>query len=311
MHPGRCVLAAAIVAFVVSAAQQRFPRTYCARGNGTCWPTAADVTAFRAALDEGSIRPARNLTWRGLPHPQILAVPVSSPGFQPLYGLGAYPNTLRGLYHRTDDDVAANHTCFDLPADPLDGYASDNCKAALRNLPRDGWRPAFTVFVQNAAQAATALAFAVRHDLCVMVASTGHEYNNRHSCPPDGVFIRTALMKDKEFLPANRAPDGPSGSPHGAFRLGPGNIFSEVQAFAKSVGRAAVSGWCPSVGIVGFSLGGGHATLAPKFGLGADQIVEVELLVVRPGNSTARPTVAPLTVNARENTELGLLHRRQ
>ena len=41
---------------------------------------------------------------------------------------------------------------------------------------------------------------------------------------------------------------------------------------AKEVGRVVVSGHAASVGIVGWTLGGGHGQLAPLFGLGVDQV---------------------------------------
>lgn len=34
--------------------------------------------------------------------------------------------------------------------------------------------------------------------MCIMVAGTGHDFINRHSCQ-EGLFIRTALLKGAEF----------------------------------------------------------------------------------------------------------------
>ncbi len=41
---------------------------------------------------------------------------------------------------------------------------------------------------------------------------------------------------------------------------------------AKEVGRVVVSGHAATVGIVGWTLGGGHGQLAPLHGLGVDQV---------------------------------------
>lgn len=35
--------------------------------------------------------------------------------------------------------------------------------------------------------------FALKFNLCIMVAGTGHDYLGRHSCQ-DGLFIRTSLL---------------------------------------------------------------------------------------------------------------------
>lgn len=47
---------------------------------------------------------------------------------------------------------------------------------------------------------------------------------------------------------------------------------------AADVGRVAVSGHAAQVGVVGWSMGGGHSPLAPLYGLGVDQMLEVELV---------------------------------
>jgi len=38
------------------------------------------------------------------------------------------------------------------------------------------------------------------------------------------------------------------------------------------------SGWDPSVGVVGWSLGGGHGPFAPSLGLGVDNLLAAELV---------------------------------
>ena len=42
--------------------------------------------------------------------------------------------------------------------------------------------------------------------------------------------------------------------------------------------RVVISGHAGNVGIVGFTLGGGHSQLSPLHGLGVDQLLEVELV---------------------------------
>ena len=51
-----------------------------------------------------------------------------------------------------------------------------------------------------------------------------------------------------------------------------------VQELAAENGRVVVSGHAAEVGVVGWSMGGGHGQLAPSHGLGVDQILEVELV---------------------------------
>ena len=51
-----------------------------------------------------------------------------------------------------------------------------------------------------------------------------------------------------------------------------------VHEMAEELDRVVVSGHAANVGIVGWSLGGGHSQLAPLYGLGVDQLLEVEMV---------------------------------
>jgi hypothetical protein len=138
----------------------------------------------------------------------------------------------------------------------------------------ENFSPAFTVWPLTAAHVQAAVSFAVRHDLCIQVAGTGHDFMNRHSCH-QGVFIRTSLMKEVEW----DLQDVKSfGWAEGNAKLGPGLVFSELQSIAAEQNRFFASGWANTVGIVGWSLGGGHGPFGPSKGLGVDNILEVELV---------------------------------
>ena len=52
-----------------------------------------------------------------------------------------------------------------------------------------------------------------------------------------------------------------------------------VHERAKDAGRVVVSGHAGNVGIVGWSLGGGHGQLVGSHGLGVDQVLEVEMVI--------------------------------
>ena len=229
-----------------------------------CWPTDSEVAAFSSQLDPAA---SRVLWWPGGDAPRVCAVPVQSPDDQPLYGAGV--SGMSPVYSWPNRSIS-NQTCYSPPA-----YHPDMCLFATRNTPIEGWQPGLTVWPLTMAHVQVAVQFARRHDMCIMVAGTGHDFLNRHSCPY-GLFIRTALMKEMTFLP-NGAQEGGEAD-GGAIRFGPGIVFSEAHEFAADVDRYVSSGWAITVGIVGWSLGGGHGPLAPAAGLGVDNIVEVELV---------------------------------
>jgi ribonuclease T2 len=117
--------------------------------------------------------------------------------------------------------------------------------------------------------------FATKHNLCIAVAGTGGDFNNRHSCD-QGMMIRTALMKDIEWDSKDS-----KGFGHPSVRLGPGNTFAEVH-YSGSLQEPSsfiAAGWGQSVGVVGWHLGGGHGPFARSKGLGVDNILEVEVVL--------------------------------
>mmetsp|Transcript_22342 Transcript_22342/g.34713 ORF Transcript_22342/g.34713 Transcript_22342/m.34713 type:complete len:442 (-) Transcript_22342:103-1428(-) len=141
----------------------------------------------------------------------------------------------------------------------------------------------------SAEQVKNCLDFANKHNLAVCVAGTGHDYLNRHNCER-GLFIRMALMKNITWdLDDERNPQG------GSVTSGPGNVFEELQASAAPFGRYIASGWCSTVGIVGWSIGGGHGPFAPSVGLGVDNILEIEIM-------TAATEI--VTANSTHNTDI-------
>jgi FAD/FMN-containing dehydrogenase len=60
--------------------------------------------------------------------------------------------------------------------------------------------------------------------------------------------------------------------------LGAGCQFGSIYAFLDQYNHTIVGGASMTVGLGGYLTGGGHGLLAPDHGLGADQIVEVEMV---------------------------------
>jgi ribonuclease T2 len=81
----------------------------------------------------------------------------------------------------------------------------------------------------------------------------------------------------------------------GYIKFGAGIVFSEAHYEVGLIDRAIASGWALTVGIVGWSLGGGHGPFSPAFGLGSDNILEAEIVL---GDGSL------VTVNSEENNDL-------
>jgi ribonuclease T2 len=250
-------------------------RTTCTRGNPLCWPSSEQISTFNTSLSQGT----RVLYWPGGSSPRVSAVPIYSPNDQPLYGLGV--NGLLPLYVNEDP---ANATCFS-PA------GSVFCDAAVRNNPQEDINPAFVVWPLTVEDVSRSVLFAKKHRLCIMVAGTGHDFMSRHSCK-DGLFIRMSLFKQIVWDLSDLRGFGHS---DGNVKLGPGLVFSEIHHSAAQQDRFVSSGWSATVGIIGWSIGGGHGPFAPVAGLGVDNILEAEVVI-------ANGSV--VVANAKKNADL-------
>ncbi|KAK4104522.1 hypothetical protein N658DRAFT_521175 [Parathielavia hyrcaniae] len=258
---------------------------WCTPQDSHCWPTKTAIRKLEQALDPAV--PRLGLRWSSYPQPQPAPVPTGSINNQSFYGLGDAPAGLRAL-------PAAGAGAWN--------RASDMCKAALHQNEYRDWNPFIVVFPLNERHVAAALTFAARHRLCIATAGTGHEYNSRNSCPTGGLLIRTILLKDKSFLPTWG--EDPALAPAGAFRFGAGAVFAEMHAFSAEHDRAVASGWCSTVGMVGFHLGGGHGPFAPSMGLGVDNVLEIEVLQLGRDDAYGQPVVHKKTASRRRNPQL-------
>ncbi|WP_029896404.1 FAD-binding oxidoreductase [Nocardia brasiliensis] len=125
-------------------------------------------------------------------------------------------------------------------------------------------QPALVVGARHAEDVRAAIEYAARHGLPVAVQATGHGL----SVPADGgVLISTRRMNilevDVETCTA---------------RLGAGVRAGELVEAAAAHGLAPLIGSSPSVGVVGYLLGGGIGLLAREFGYAAEHVEALELV---------------------------------
>ena len=71
-------------------------------------------------------------------------------------------------------------------------------------------------------------------------------------------------------------------------RVGPGATWGDVIEAAAPFGLAPVSGTHATVGVTGFTFGGGHGYLARKHGLGADNLLRADVVTADGETLTAR-----------------------
>ncbi|KAK7941419.1 FAD-binding domain-containing protein [Apiospora aurea] len=146
-------------------------------------------------------------------------------------------------------------------------------------------------YVQYAVRAASTadyqatLAFATTRRIRLVIRNTGHDYFGK-STGAGALALWTHFLKDTAVIDDYKSPGyrGP------AMKLGAGVSGYEVYAAADAAGLVVVAGACPTVGTTGGYLqGGGHGPLNSRFGLGADQALEWEVVTADGKRLTASP----------------------
>lgn len=137
--------------------------------------------------------------------------------------------------------------------------------------------PKYTVNASETCHVQDALRFASKHNLRVSVKNTGHDYLGRSTSPEFSIW--THHLRGIELHSAFQAKNCSSHPAFSAMTVGAGNRLAQVYSAAKEHDLVVVGGAEPSVGIGGYLTGGGHSPLGAKFGLAADNVLEMEVVV--------------------------------
>ncbi|MFF4125717.1 FAD-binding oxidoreductase [Microbispora rosea] len=146
----------------------------------------------------------------------------------------------------------------------LPGDAGYDEERAVFNLNHE-LVPALIVVAESAADVQAAVAFAAGQHRPVLVKTTGHQMVG----PAHGaVVIATHRMNDVAIDSVGRTA-----------RVGAGAIWSEVVERAAKDGLAPLNGSNPTVGVSGYTLGGGLSpTLGRSHGYAADHVRSLEVV---------------------------------
>jgi FAD/FMN-containing dehydrogenase len=141
-----------------------------------------------------------------------------------------------------------------------DGYEAERSgfQTAFRH------RPAVIVGAADAEDVRTAVRFAVEHNMAIAVQATGHGVS---VIDQGGLLITTGRMTGITVdPPARRA------------RIEAGARWKQVVEQTAPHGLAPLSGSFPSVGVVGYTLGGGLGLLGREFGYAADHVRAIDVV---------------------------------
>ena len=174
----------------------------------------------------------------------------------------ANSSTLRRLRRAFDGAIH-------LPGDT----AYDALRAPLN--PALNPRPAIVAAPASATDVQAAVIAAREDGLPVAVQATGH---GLHRSYVGGLLLNVSGMRSVSVDPERRLA-----------RVGPGATWGQVLAAAAPFGLAPLSGSSPSVGVTGFTLGGGVGWLSRKHGFAADSVVRAEVVTATGQRIVASP----------------------
>ncbi|KAJ7729750.1 FAD-binding domain-containing protein [Mycena metata] len=221
-----------------------------------------------------------------------------SPGYPDSAAWNAFNDTISG---RLVSVVPSAKFC----ADPLGGYTDVEWSSALfRNtIPgamisvnweqgydfsppslcyRNGTTcgqgdvPLYSVEVETVTDIQAAVKFASAHHLRVAIKSSGHDSSGR-STAPQSLLIHTNKLNSISFADNFFVGTQNRGA---AVTVGSGVHMNDLYQHGKVNGKIAVGATAATVCAAGgYVQGAGHSALAPAFGLGADNVLEFQIVV--------------------------------
>lgn len=135
---------------------------------------------------------------------------------------------------------------------------------------RLGWnraiepRPALVAVAVSPEDVQAAVRAAREHGLPLAVQATGH---GTVVAADGALLLKTSQLASVVIDPERRTA-----------RVGPGAIWEQVNVAAARFGLGSLAGRCATVGVTGYTLGGGTGWLSRKFGYAADSVVRAELV---------------------------------
>ncbi|PHH59141.1 hypothetical protein CDD81_3699 [Ophiocordyceps australis] len=174
------------------------------------------------------------------------------------------------------------------PAEFLSMYFNNyTCDAFT---PRDrpcelGNFPSYVINVTGPADVQAGVQFAREHNIRLIVKNTGHDYLGKSS-GHGSLSLWTHNLKTTQFLSNYTSPQyrGP------AMKSGAGVEGFDYYQAVNRTGHRAVGGSCPTVGVAGgYTQGGGHSMLSSMYGMGADNVLEWEVVTLDGRHLIATP----------------------
>ncbi|KXJ94189.1 hypothetical protein Micbo1qcDRAFT_187915 [Microdochium bolleyi] len=172
------------------------------------------------------------------------------------------------------------------PVSPMwNHFANDTCLPDPDAPCSPAGYPAYVLNADSAAVVKLGVDFARKHNIRLNVKSTGHDYQGRSTQPGSlSIWLHHLQGFETHLDGGGFKPRGCRGADKGLTIPGPavtalgGTQMSVLYAGLDRLGLTIVGGGSKSVGVGGYVTGGGHSLLAPRHGLAADQVLEMQVV---------------------------------
>ncbi|KAK6527357.1 hypothetical protein TWF281_010537 [Arthrobotrys megalospora] len=212
-------------------------------------------------------------------------------------GIACYPGELYNKtaceiitsVYQSSDLIAQNPYMIDYP-----GYAGDPCpptnnsQSIKTTCNGIGLYPSYVINATNVAAVQAGVNFARRHNIRLIVKSTGHEFLGR-STGANSLSIYTHYWQGAQFHD-NFKPEGCAENKEGynAVTISPGMQWQDMYRLVDEHNKIIVGGGASTVGCIGGYLqGGGHSPLSSVYGMAVDQVLEMTVVLPNGQHITA------------------------
>ncbi|KAI1269442.1 hypothetical protein F5Y18DRAFT_98532 [Xylariaceae sp. FL1019] len=172
-----------------------------------------------------------------------------------------------------------SEVCLSEPADQcvLDNSIVPAGTPSSNATCNQGSIPAYYLEVLQGFDVTAALAFARKHNVTLSVKNAGHDFMTRNS-GKNTLNLWTQNMQGMEYH-SSFIPQGCTEDVGRVMVLGAGVPSGDAHVFADEHDSVILGPYSPTVAVsAGWLLGGGHGVLSPVYGMGADRVVEFNIV---------------------------------
>jgi len=154
-------------------------------------------------------------------------------------------------------------------------YNDDTCVPITDSPCSTAGYPAYVIEAETVADVQAGIKFAYQTGVRLIVKGTGHDAPG-HSAGAGSLSIWTHLLRG-----INVTRHASLAAKHDAVasvKLGAGMVWGDIYTEMAKANLTVIGGADPHVGVGGWTQGSGHGPISSYYGLGADQVLEMEVI---------------------------------